>query len=174
VWTRPGAQMEQLRPANPLGRSPLHTLVSDQGPFAPPALPGLLTTTALSATPPGPVPSLARHRLAGHTPQPPRGASRVTPIPLYMHAVALTPAEPSGARVVRFPNGGGLPQNAAGSAPASPFSRPAQRSLHVMACMLARSLKDPLHWKLRLLRYLHNRSNCYRPERQLPGGSRTH
>ena len=31
-------------------------------------------------------------------------------------------------------------------------------------------LKDPLHWKLQSLRYLHDRFNCYRLERQLPGG----
>ena len=40
--------------------------------------------------------------------------------------------------------------------------------------MLAKSLKDPLHWKLQPLRYLHDRSNCYRLERQLPGGILTH
>ena len=31
-----------------------------------------------------------------------------------------------------------------------------------------------LHQKLQLLRYLHNCSDCYRPERQLPGGNFTH
>ena len=29
---------------------------------------------------------------------------------------------------------------------------------------------DPLHRRLRLLRHLHNRSDCYGQERQLPGG----
>jgi hypothetical protein len=60
--------------------------------------------------------------------------------PLCMHAVATTPAEPLGARLARFPSGGGLPQNSGGSASALPFSRPAQRSLLVTACMLAESL----------------------------------
>ena len=31
-----------------------------------------------------------------------------------------------------------------------------------------------LHWKLQPLCYLHDRSNCYRLERQLPGGILTH
>ena len=33
---------------------------------------------------------------------------------------------------------------------------------------------DPLHQKLRPVRYLHGRSDCYRLERHLPGGIRTH
>ena len=72
------------------------------------------------------------------------------------------------------PNGGGLPRNSGGSASALPLSRPAQRSLHVTACALAKSLTDPLHQKLRPIRYLHGRSDCYRLERLLPGGIRTH
>ena len=73
-----------------------------------------------------------------------------------------------------FPNGGGLPPNEGGSASALRFSRPAQRSLHVTAYTLAESLTDPLHQKLRPVRYLHGRSDCYRLERLLPGGIRTH
>ena len=42
-----------------------------------------------------------------------------------------------------FPNSGGLPRNEGGSASALPFSRPAQRSLHVTAYTLAESLTDP-------------------------------
>ncbi len=34
--------------------------------------------------------------------------------------------------------------------------------------------RDPLHRRLRSLRLLHNRSDCYRPERTLPGGSASH
>jgi len=48
---------------------------------------------------------------------------------LCIHAVATTPAGPLGARIAHFPNDGGLPRNSGGSAPALPFSRPAQRSL---------------------------------------------
>ena len=33
------------------------------------------------------------------------------------------------------------------------------------ACMLAEPLNRPLHQRLRLLRYLHSRSDCYRLER---------
>ena len=36
---------------------------------------------------------------------------------------------------------------------------------HVTACPLAESLNDPFHRRLRRLRYLHRRSDCYRLER---------
>ena len=124
--------------------------------------------------PKGPVPCLTTPPLASTACQPPQGASRVAHNPSFTHAVAITPAEPLGALIVRFPNGGGLPRNSGGSASALPFSRPAQRSLHVTAYALAKSLTDPLHQKLRPVRYLHGRSDCYRLERHLPGGIRTH
>ena len=124
--------------------------------------------------PRGPVPCLTTPPLASTACQPPQGASRVAHNPSFTHAVAITPAEPLGALIVRFPNGGGLPRNSGGSASALPFSRPAQRSLHVTAYALAKSLTDPLHQKLRPVRYLHGRSDCYRLERHLPGGIRTH
>jgi hypothetical protein len=59
----------------------------------------------------------------------------------------------------------GLPQLHGGSAPALIVSRPAQRSLNVMACTLAESPSDPLHRKLRPFRYLRSRFGCYRVER---------
>ena len=69
-----------------------------------------------------------------------------------------------------FPSSGGLPQVAAGSASASLFSRPAQRSLHVTACMLAKSPEVTLYTGvLQPLRYLHDRSDCYRLERLVAG-----
>ena len=57
--------------------------------------------------------------------------------PSCVHATVNTPAEPTGARVARFPAAGSLPRFLGGSASALPFSRPAQRSLHVVACTLA-------------------------------------
>jgi hypothetical protein len=47
----------------------------------------------------------------------------------YMHAVATTPAEPSGACFALFPSGDSLPRFFGGSASALRFSRPARRSL---------------------------------------------
>ena len=44
-----------------------------------------------------------------------------------------------------FPSHGGLPRNSGGSASALPFSRPAQRSLLVTACILAESLKGSFY-----------------------------
>ena len=87
-----------------------------------------------------------------------------------MHAVATTPAEPLGASVVR------LPQQ----------RRPSPRSsrvgfrialfeacsafTHVTACMLAKSPEVTLYTGvLQPLRYLHDRSDCYRLERQVAG-----
>ena len=93
--------------------------------------------------PRGPVPRLTTPPLASAARQPPQGASRVAHNPSFAHAVATTPAEPLGAYVVRFPNGGGLPRVSGGSASALPFSRPAQRSLLVTAYALAESLTDP-------------------------------
>ena len=46
---------------------------------------------------------------------------------------------------LNFPSSGGLPRVAARSASASLFSRPAQRSLHVTACMLAKSPEVTLY-----------------------------
>ena len=71
-----------------------------------------------------------------------------------------------------FP-GGGLPRISGRPAPASPLSMPARRSLLAAACLLAKSLKDPLHWELQPLRRLHDRPGCDRMEGQLPGGNLT-
>jgi len=51
------------------------------------------------------------------------------PSPSSTRAAAITPAEPVGARVARFPTAGSLPRHMVGSASASLVSRPAQRSL---------------------------------------------
>ncbi len=92
--------------------------------------------------------AVCRHT-RGHAP-PPLGASRVASIPL---AVTTTPAEALGACIARFPSTSGLPKILDGSASTLPVSRPAQRSLHVTACLLAESPNDPFHQRLRSLRY---------------------
>ena len=114
-------------------------------------------------------------RFAGHASRPPVGASRVASLSLVHTCHRHYPGRTAGC-ACRSPSPAtaAFPRNSGGSAPALPFSRPAQRSLLVTACMLAESLTDPLHWKLQPLRYLHDRSNCYRLERQLPGGNLTH
>jgi hypothetical protein len=91
-----------------------------------------------------------------------------------MHAVATTPAEPLGALFARFPRDNSLPRILSGSASASPFSRLAQRSLTLRPAYSPSPLQDPLHRRLQPLRYLHDCSDYYRLERQLPGGVRTH
>ena len=88
-------------------QSPLRSLlpapVPDQGPFAPPALPGFLTTTGLSATPNGPALSLRTTGSPDMLPGLPAGLPVLRRSPLYMHAIATTPAGPLGARVVHLP-----------------------------------------------------------------------
>jgi len=91
----------------------------------------------------------------------------------FVHAIVITPAEPVGACFAHFPTDDGLPRISAGSASALPFSRPAQRSLALRPARSPSPLKDPLHRRLQPLRYLHDCSDCFRLERQLPGGIRT-
>ena len=68
-----------------------------------------------------------------------------------------------------FPSNGGLPHVADGSASASHFSRPAQRSLTLRPACSPITQGDPLHRRLQQLRYLHHCSDCYRLERQVAG-----
>ena len=91
----------------------------------------------------------------------------------FMHAIATTPAEPSGCASLASPQDSGLPRILGGSASASYFSRPAQRSLALRPACSPSSFQNPLHQRLQPLRYLHDCSSCYRPERQLPGRIRT-
>ena len=155
-------------------RSLLPAPFPDQGSFPPPALPGFTGTTTLSATPRGRFRASRHDRWPAPPRQPPRGASRVAHDP-STHMPSPLPRRNRWVRMsLSFPNGGGLPRISGGSASALPFSRPARRSLRVTACALAESLRTLLHRKLRLLRCLHRRSDCYRLERPLPGGNCTH
>jgi hypothetical protein len=147
-------------------------LALNQGSFPPPALPGFTGTTSPSATSwrPG-HPS----RASGWTlPCPRHEASRVAAVFLFHACRRHYPGgstgcvfrslhqcrQPSpfigwvGFRITRF-------------GACSAFTR-------VAACMLARSLNDPLHRRLQPLHHFHDCSDCYRPERRLPGGIRTH
>ena len=106
---------------------------------------------------------------------PPTGLPVLLLSPSCTHAAATTPAEPVGARVARFPTAVSLPRNNGGSASALPVSRPAQRSLTLRsACSLNRPQAILLHRSasVQFVASLH-RSDCFRLERQLPGGIRT-
>ena len=97
------------------------------------------------------------------------------PSPSSMRATATTPAEPADTRVARFPAGGSLPRQKGGSASALLVSEPAQRSHRVAARMVA---EPPEAASLHRSASGHvvtsiTRSDCYRLERQLPGGIRT-
>ena len=114
----------------------LHTSLSKQGLFAPPALPGILATTGPSATP------AARPHPRGlpvGLRSPPQGLPVLLSYPSYMRAAATTPVEPQGACVALFPRNISLPRISGGSASTSPVSRPARRSLALRpACSLNR------------------------------------
>ena len=83
-----------------------------------------------------------------------------------MRAAAITPAEPAGARVVRFPADGSLPRETGGSASALSVSRPARRSLALRpAWSLSRPRRPFLSKCFRRCRCLHH------PLRLLPAGT---
>ena len=84
------------------------------------------------------------------------------------------PRQNSWVLIARFPRGDSLPRKTLGSASASNFSRLAQRSLALPPAYSPSHQSDPLHRRLQLLRHLHNCSDCFRLERELPGGIRTH
>ena len=126
-------------------RCPLHKHIRSQAPFLRRRYPALQVLRA--CLPPHTARPVPHGSPVGASP-PPLGLPVLRRISLYMHAVANTPAclrpsdrqaGPLGARVALFPNDGGLPRSTVGSAPASPFSRPAQHSLRVTACILAES-----------------------------------
>src|SRR5439155_25405911 len=80
---------------------------------------------------------------------------------------------------LRLPGGmrsllrGSLAITTTGLSPASGY-RLSRHTTHVMACTLAESPSDPFHRKLRQLRCLRCRFDCYRVERtQFPGGTFT-
>ena len=101
-------------------------LLSNQGSFPPPALPGICGNTSPSATLPA---RPAPHGVPVGVCAPPTGLPVLLPSPSSMRAAATTPAEPADVRVARFPAGGSLPRQKGGSASALLVSGPAQRSL---------------------------------------------
>src|SRR6266581_2147395 len=93
------------------------------------------------------------------------GASRVAAGPFCLHAVAITPAGLMEPIRSYYSINVGLPQIHGGLAPALIVSRPAQRSLTLRPACSPSRLSDPLHRRLRRLRFLCRRSDCYRVER---------
>ena len=122
-------------------RSLLPAPFPDQGSFPPPALPGFISTTTLSATPRGRFRASRHHRWPAPPASHPKGFPVLHTTPLSHMPSPLPRRNRWVPASFAFPNGGGLPRNSDGSASALPFSRPAQRSLHVTACALAKSLR---------------------------------
>jgi AraC-like DNA-binding protein len=93
------------------------------------------------------------------------GASRVASGLLCVHAVAITPA--SSMELVRSssPSTAAFPVKKSGRLPCNCFFGACLAFTHVTACTLAESPSDPFHRKLRQLRCLSRRFDCYRVER---------
>jgi hypothetical protein len=68
----------------------------------------------------------------------------------------------------------GLPRRNVRSAQHHLLSRPAQRSLSLGPARSLIPQGNLFHRRLQPLHCFHDCSNCYRPERQWPGGFRTH
>ena len=97
------------------------------------------------------------------------------PSPSSTRAAATTPAEPVGARVARFPTAGSLPRISGGSASAS-LRFEACTAFNVVAARVVAEPPKAVLWRRSASADVVAsivRSDCYRLERQLPGGIRT-
>src|SRR5437870_12741219 len=157
-------------------------VVSNQGPFPPPALPGFIGTMGLSDFRRGPALSLAGCRLRLSDPH------RVgSPVLRGSPAPTCRRHYPGGivrslSRSVLFWPGlwapllttAAFPVSVPGRLPRYQF-RGLLSVTRVTACRLAGPLNGPVHRRLRRCSYLHRRSDCYRLERPLlPGGTDSH
>ena len=126
--------------------------------MAPPELPGFNATTGLSATDAtGPGPRGLPVAVA---------AAVVVGFPCFMcipsiHAVVSTPAELQSAFVAGFLCNAGLPRVSVRSASAISVSRPHRAFTCVTARIFAGSPRDPFHRRLRRIRCLLRRFDCY-------------
>ncbi len=144
------------------------------GPFPQPALPGVPGHTNPSATlPTRPAP----HGVPVGACTPLTEFPVLPRLPSSMHAGATTPADAARC-TCRFSSRAtdGLPLIQGGSASALPVSRPAQRSLHVPACMVAELLNATLLSGVLQSMSLPPRTApaATSRKRQLLGGIRTH
>jgi len=100
------------------------------------------------------------------------GVSRVAPI-LVVCVPSSLPRWSCWVPVALFPSSGSFPCAIARSASTSLFFEACSTFTHITARTLAESLNDPFHRRLQTARCLPACSDCYRPERPLPGGTCT-
>src|ERR1700754_1845000 len=142
----------------------------NQGSFARPELPGFTATTSLSATPTrSACPS--RESEEGHDPSR-GGASRVA-CEILRYMPSPIPRRNREVRVVCFPPGSGLPQVIKWVGFRIKTFEACSAFTRVTACTFAGLLTSPFHRRLRQLRCLHRRFDCYRLKRLLPEGTFT-
>jgi hypothetical protein len=146
--------------------------VWNQGPFPRPALPGVLGTTGLSATPLGPsCPS----RESGWRPRAAtEGVSRVALDLRLQTCRLLYPGGTTGSDhswdglfhpFPCSPAATAFPETSTGRLPRQKFRGLIGSSLALRPACSRDRQSGPLHRRLRRLRYLHRRSDCYRRER---------
>ena len=150
----PGSRFLDVDPEpRPLPSTGVTRLHQYYGPFRHPDRPDLALTGCL----------LGRH------PSHQSGLPVFQTILLYMHASVITPTEPPGQTSLDVRKTAAFPELWAGRLPQLVVSRPAQRSLAFRPAYSPGHLCDPLHQRLRRIRYLLRRSDCYRVERLVPG-----
>src|SRR6516162_7437125 len=116
-------------------------------------------------------------RVSGWLTQPPLGVSRVALDPLLQACRRQYPGGTTDPIIARAPA-----KSVTAAFPATVTSRLPQLDTfeacaaftHVTACLFAGPPRGPFHRELRQVRYLPRRPDCYRLERQLPGGICTH
>jgi hypothetical protein len=94
-----------------------------------------------------------------------------TPVAVLTQSTSgtTTPVDAAPASHARFGAANGLPRCYGESASTSNLSRPARCSLTLLPAWPAGSLKKPFQAVLQPIRYLLDRSLCFRPERELAG-----
>src|ERR1700741_4256918 len=148
--------------ANPLVLCRFERLPSTEAPFLRRCY---SASSVIRTSPPPQTAQPGSHELLVDPRAVPAGAPRVASGPRCLQAVANTPAGPMKPVSSHCSIGVGLPRPKGGSAPASPVSRPAQRSLVLRPACSPSRLCDPLHRRLQRLRCLHRCFDCYRAER---------
>ena len=118
-------------------------------------------SSLLRASPPPRRPGLALAGFPSRLPPLPCSASRASCAFLRCMPSFYTPVELRGALVASLPPQCCLPRLLGGSASTFSVSRPDRTFTCVTACIFAESPSDPFHQRLRRIRYLLRRFDCF-------------
>ena len=153
--------------------SPRLAFALNSGPFPPPALHQPHRSYGPVRHPQQPGHTLAGLRLSALPPTTEDFPCRA--LPLHTRAAVTIPADWPVAFIARFPSHTSLPPSSYRvGIRGSVFGTCSTFTTRCSPRVRRITHGDPLLRRLRSLRYLHDRSNGYRLERQLPGGSTPH